>query len=95
MKSIYRILSSTAILGYGFPESSFQMAMELNIDLIAVDAGAVDVGPRKSGGCFWCPAAESNCGAGDSFLKLLFLSGSMLFIITHLFKWVKNAIMHA
>jgi len=49
MKRIYRILSPTAILGYGFPDASFQAAMELKLDLIAVDAGSVDAGPYYLG----------------------------------------------
>ena len=34
-----RILSPTAILGYGFPETSFAAGLALNPDVIAVDAG--------------------------------------------------------
>jgi len=49
MQSVYRILSPTAILGYGFPEESFQAALEQRIDLIAVDAGSVDAGPYYLG----------------------------------------------
>ena len=45
----YRILSPTAILGYGFPEASFNKAMGLDIDLIAVDAGSMDAGPYHLG----------------------------------------------
>jgi len=48
-KSPYRILSPTAILGYGFPEASFRKAMDLDIDLIAVDAGSMDAGPHYLG----------------------------------------------
>jgi len=47
--TIYRILSPTAILGYGFPEQSFEAAMEYKLDLIAVDAGSVDAGPYYLG----------------------------------------------
>ena len=46
---MYRILSPTAILGYGFPKPSFAKAMELDIDLIAVDAGSMDAGPYYLG----------------------------------------------
>lgn len=39
MSRTFKILSPTAILGYGFPEESFMKAMEESPDLIAVDAG--------------------------------------------------------
>jgi len=45
----YRVLSPTAILGYGFPESSFKRGLELRPDLIAADAGSVDPGPYYLG----------------------------------------------
>jgi hypothetical protein len=44
-----KILSPTAILGYGFPESSFQAGLESNPDVIAVDAGSTDPGPYYLG----------------------------------------------
>lgn len=44
-----RILSPTAILGYGFPEASFQAGLHLNPHLIAVDAGSSDPGPYYLG----------------------------------------------
>jgi hypothetical protein len=44
-----RILSTTAILGYGFPESSFKEALKLNPDVIAADAGSSDPGPYYLG----------------------------------------------
>lgn len=44
-----KILSTTAILGYGFPETSFEEAMKLNPDVIAVDAGSTDPGPYYLG----------------------------------------------
>ncbi|MBN2852689.1 MAG: acyclic terpene utilization AtuA family protein [Clostridia bacterium] len=40
-----KILSPTAILGYGFPVESFEKAMALEPDVIAVDAGSTDPGP--------------------------------------------------
>ena len=46
---MYRIVSPTAILGYGFPEHSFRKALEGNVDLIAVDAGSMDAGPYYLG----------------------------------------------
>ncbi len=39
------ILSPTAILGYGFPEASFEAGMKRHPDAIAVDAGSSDPGP--------------------------------------------------
>lgn len=45
----YRILSPTAILGYGFPKASFEKAMKLKLNLIAVDAGSIDAGPYYLG----------------------------------------------
>jgi hypothetical protein len=44
-----RILSPTAILGYGFPESSFQAGLARKPHLIAVDAGSTDPGPYYLG----------------------------------------------
>ncbi len=44
-----RILSPTAILGYGFPESSFMEGMKRNPHVIAVDAGSTDPGPYYLG----------------------------------------------
>ncbi|MTI79491.1 MAG: DUF1446 domain-containing protein [Firmicutes bacterium] len=45
----YRVLSPTAILGYGFPESSFDEGLKRNPDVIAVDAGSTDPGPYYLG----------------------------------------------
>jgi hypothetical protein len=45
----FKVLSPTAILGYGFPERSFARGMELRPDLIAVDAGSTDPGPYYLG----------------------------------------------
>ncbi len=45
MKEEFRILSATAILGYGFPQESFEEGMKRKPDLIAVDAGSTDPGP--------------------------------------------------
>ena len=44
-----RILSPTAILGYGFPEFSFSTGLKMNPDIIAVDAGSTDPGPYYLG----------------------------------------------
>jgi len=45
----YRVLSPTAILGYGFPEASFYNGMQKKPHLIAVDAGSTDPGPYYLG----------------------------------------------
>jgi hypothetical protein len=44
-----RILSPTAILGYGFPRESFDRGMEARPAVIAVDAGSTDPGPAYLG----------------------------------------------
>jgi hypothetical protein len=44
-----RILSPTAILGYGFPESSFAAGLARDPHVIAVDAGSSDPGPYYLG----------------------------------------------
>ena len=44
-----RILSPTAILGYGFPEASFMKALDRKPHVIAVDAGSSDPGPYYLG----------------------------------------------
>ena len=54
MREEFRILSTTAILGYGFPLASFEAGMERKPHLIAVDAGSSDPGPYY-------------LGAGESF----------------------------
>ena len=48
-EKIFRVLSPTAILGYGFPEKSFYRGMEKSPHLIAVDAGSTDPGPYYLG----------------------------------------------
>jgi len=45
----YKVLSPTAILGYGFPEKSFKAGVESKPDCIAVDAGSTDPGPYYLG----------------------------------------------
>jgi hypothetical protein len=45
----FRVLSPTAILGYGFPEESFMNGLAKNPDLIACDAGSTDPGPHYLG----------------------------------------------
>jgi hypothetical protein len=68
MKKEFRILSPTAILGYGFPESSFRAGMERNPHLIAVDAGSTDPGPYY-------------LGAGKSFTDRAFVKRDLKYMI--------------
>ena len=49
MREEFRILSTTAILGYGFPLASFEAGMARKPHLIAVDAGSSDPGPYYLG----------------------------------------------
>src|SRR3954447_211109 len=44
-----RVLSPTAILGYGFPETSFAAGLARDPHVIAVDAGSSDPGPYYMG----------------------------------------------
>ena len=44
-----RILSPSGIVGYGFPEASFQAGVAMKPDLIACDAGSTDPGPYYLG----------------------------------------------
>ena len=48
MKEI-RVLSPVGILGYGFPEKSFQNGIKMKPHVIAADAGSTDAGPHKLG----------------------------------------------
>ncbi|MDD8026180.1 MAG: acyclic terpene utilization AtuA family protein [Acidobacteriota bacterium] len=45
----FRVLSTTAILGYGFPKASFEAGIRRKPHLIAVDAGSTDPGPYYLG----------------------------------------------
>jgi hypothetical protein len=49
MRREFRVLSPTAILGYGFPQRSFDKGLRKNPHLIAVDAGSTDPGPYYLG----------------------------------------------
>lgn len=48
-KEEMRVLSPTAILGYGFPEASFEEGIRRKPHVIAVDAGSTDPGPYYLG----------------------------------------------
>lgn len=48
-KDEIRILTPTAMLGYGFPVKWFKKGLDLNPDVIAVDSGSTDSGPHKLG----------------------------------------------
>jgi len=64
-----RILSPTAILGYGFPEESFAAGMAKKPHIIAVDAGSTDPGPHY-------------LGAGVSFTDRSAVKRDMEYMIT-------------
>lgn len=64
----FKVLSPTAILGYGFPEESFRRGMEKHPQLIAVDAGSTDPGPYY-------------LGAGKSFTARAAVKRDMEFIL--------------
>jgi len=49
MSREFKILSPTAILGYGFPQESFERGLAEQPDLIAVDGGSTDPGPYYLG----------------------------------------------
>ena len=49
MPKPFRILSPTALLGYGFPDESLAAGLRAKPDLIAVDAGSTDGGPGYLG----------------------------------------------
>ena len=72
----FKVLSPTAILGYGFPEASFLMGMEEEPDLIAVDAGSTDPGPYY-------------LGSGKSFTDRVGVKRDLRYMITH---GIKNKI---
>lgn len=44
-----RVLSATAILGYGFPDESFEAGLARRPHVIAADAGSIDPGPYYLG----------------------------------------------
>lgn len=70
MKPEFKILSPTAILGYGFPEASFLRAMAEKPDLIAVDGGSTDPGPYY-------------LGSGKSFTDRTGVKRDLEYMITH------------
>lgn len=49
MSNEIRLLSTSAILGYGFPEASLRAGMERQPHMIGVDGGSVDPGPHYLG----------------------------------------------
>lgn len=49
MRKSFKILSPCGILGYGFPDASFSIGLEMKPDAIVVDAGSTDAGPHKLG----------------------------------------------
>jgi hypothetical protein len=49
MSKEIRLLSTSAILGYGFPEASLRAGLDRAPDVIGVDGGSVDPGPHYLG----------------------------------------------
>ena len=45
----YRLLSTSGLLGYGFPEASLQAGMAREPHMIGVDGGSTDPGPYYLG----------------------------------------------
>jgi hypothetical protein len=68
-KKEFRVLSATAILGYGFPEASFREGLKRRPDLIGVDAGSTDPGPYY-------------LGAGKSFTNRAAVKRDLRFMLT-------------
>src|SRR3546814_1284442 len=46
---VCRMLSTSGILGYGFPESSLDLGMTHGIHMLGVDGGSTDPGPHYLG----------------------------------------------
>jgi hypothetical protein len=68
MDAELRVLSPTAILGYGFPEESFARGLAMRPDLIACDAGSTDPGPHY-------------LGSGKSFTDRAFVKRDLRFML--------------
>jgi hypothetical protein len=45
----YRMLSTSGILGYGFPEDSIKRGVAMGVDMIGCDGGSTDPGPHYLG----------------------------------------------
>ena len=56
MSKEIRLLSTSAILGYGFPEASLKAGLARDPHFIGIDGGSVDPGPCTS---TWVPANRS------------------------------------
>jgi len=63
-----RVLSPTAILGYGYPPEALEEGMRRAPHVIAVDAGSTDGGPYYLG---LEPRGEGGGGAGSAFMQTL------------------------
>lgn len=64
----FRVLSPTAILGYGFPEESFRRGIAKRPHLVAADAGSTDPGPYY-------------LGSGKSFTDRAFVKRDLSFML--------------
>jgi len=74
IKNEFRILSPTAILGYGYPESSFRRGISRKPHCIAVDAGSTDPGPYYLGS----GTPFTNRAAVKRDLRLMLVHGNKL-----------------
>jgi len=63
-----RVLSTSGILGYGFPERSFRLALRRRPHMIGIDAGSTDPGPYY-------------LGSGKSFTNALFVKRDLRLIL--------------
>ena len=45
----FRAMAVSGMLGYGFTQEAFRRGLELDLDLIACDAGSADPGPYYLG----------------------------------------------
>ena len=63
-----RVLSPTAILGYGYPHESLEEGMRRRPDVIAVDGGSTDGGPYYLG---MQPGSGGGAGQASAFLEFI------------------------
>lgn len=66
----YRLISTTPILGYGFPEAALIAGLERNPDVIGCDAGSTDPGPYY-------------LGAGEAFSPTMSIKRDLTIMLKH------------
>jgi hypothetical protein len=82
----FKVLSPTAILGYGFPERSFTRGIAKRPDLLAVDAGSTDPGP------FYLGAGKSFTSRSAVKRDLELILGSCSEIIHTVYHWHRRGV---